>query len=66
MEEIEVIDERVWVFKETEAAGYGTPTKKAKSLVNQKQDVEWDNLIAKEVGTGYGSPSRIAVIEVDE
>lgn len=66
MEEIELTDERVWIFKETEAAGYTTPTRKAKSLVNQKQDVEWDDLIAKEVGSSYGSPSRIAVIEVDE
>jgi len=66
MEEIELTDEKVWVFKKTEAAGYTTPTKKAKSLVNQKRNVQWGNLIAKEVGSNYTSPSRIVVVEVDK
>jgi len=67
MEEIQLVEnERVWVFKKTEAAGYTTPTKKAKSLVNQKQDVDWDDLLAKELGSGYRQTSRIVVLEVDE
>jgi len=67
MEEVELVEnERVWVFKETEAAGYGTPTKKAKSLVNQKNDVDWDDLLAKELGSGYRQTSRIVVLEVKQ
>lgn len=61
-------DNRVWVFKPAEDADpyERNFTMTAKSLVNQRDDVDWENLVAKKMGGGYRKPARIVVVEVKD